>query len=79
MIRLLLVQQNLQQAICLLSIRDNVVPPTINLDNQDGQCELDYTPNCKKNMPVKVALSNSLGFGGSNASIIFKEYGNEKY
>ena len=69
----------LESAICLLSIRDNVVPPTINLDNPDGQCELDYTPNCKKNMPVKVALSNSLGFGGSNASIIFKEYGNEKY
>ena len=64
----------LESAVCLLAIRDNVVPPTINLDNQDGQCELDYTPNNKRFMPVSVALSNSLGFGGSNASVIFKEY-----
>lgn len=64
----------LESAICLLSIRDDVIPPTINLDNPDGQCDLDYTANLKKHMPIKIALSNSLGFGGSNASIIFKEY-----
>lgn len=60
----------LEAAICLLSIRDSVAPPTINLDDVDGQCDLDYIPNKKRNLEIKNALSNSLGFGGSNASII---------
>jgi 3-oxoacyl-[acyl-carrier-protein] synthase II len=58
---------------CVLAIRDGIVPPTINLDNpEDAVGELDLVPNAAKKMPVNVALSNSFGFGGTNASIVLK-------
>ena len=57
-----------------LAIRDNFVPPTINLKDRDVSCDLDYTPNVGKNKNVDYVLSNSLGFGGHNASLIFKKY-----
>lgn len=57
------------------TILGNKIPPTINLKNQDPECDLDYTPNYYKEKDVKTAMSNSLGFGGHNAILIFKEYG----
>jgi 3-oxoacyl-[acyl-carrier-protein] synthase II len=56
----------------VLAIRDNIAPPTINLDNQDPACRLDYVPNQARSMPINVALSNSFGFGGTNGTLIFK-------
>ncbi|PTQ89370.1 beta-ketoacyl-ACP synthase II [Agitococcus lubricus] len=56
----------------VLAIRDNIAPPTINLDNPDPQCCLDYVPNQARRMKIDVALSNSFGFGGTNGSLIFK-------
>jgi len=56
----------------ILAMRDGVVPPTINLDNPDEGCDLDYVPNTAREMPVNVALSNSFGFGGTNGTLVFK-------
>ena len=56
----------------VLAIRDNIAPPTINLDNQDPACRLDYVPNQARSMPINVTLSNSFGFGGTNGTLIFK-------
>ena len=57
----------------VLSLRDSVIPPTINLDNQDPDCDLDYVPNVARQAPVNVAMSNSFGFGGTNGTLIFKK------
>jgi 3-oxoacyl-[acyl-carrier-protein] synthase II len=56
----------------VLAIRDQVAPPTINLFNQDPQCDLDYVPNTARPMKIKVAMSNSFGFGGTNGTLIFR-------
>jgi 3-oxoacyl-[acyl-carrier-protein] synthase II len=56
----------------ILALRDQVSPPTINLRTRDPQCDLDYVPNEKRRMPIRVALSNSFGFGGTNGTLIFK-------
>ena len=56
------------------AIRNNVIPPTINLDTPDPDCDLDYTPNQPNERPTKIAMSNSFGFGGHNASVIVKEF-----
>jgi 3-oxoacyl-[acyl-carrier-protein] synthase II len=56
----------------VLAIRDNIAPPTINLDNPDPACKLDYVPNQARSMKIDVALSNSFGFGGTNGTLIFK-------
>jgi 3-oxoacyl-[acyl-carrier-protein] synthase II len=61
-------------AFCVLAIRDQVIPPTINLDNPDPQCDLDYVPNRKVEAPVKVALSNAFGFGGHNVALLVERY-----
>jgi len=58
----------------ILAIRDGILPPTINLDNPDPLCDLDYVPNQARKADVNVALSNSFGFGGTNATIIFRKY-----
>jgi 3-oxoacyl-[acyl-carrier-protein] synthase II len=55
----------------ILAIRDQVAPPTINLDNPGEGCDLDYVPGTARSMPIRVALSNSFGFGGTNGSLIF--------
>lgn len=58
----------------VLAIRDSVVPPTIHLNNPDPVCDLDYVPNVAREMNVDVAMSNSFGFGGHNATLVFKKY-----
>jgi len=62
-----------EAAICALAIRDSVAPPTINYTTPDPDCDLDYVPNEKREMEINVALSNSLGFGGHNATLCFKK------
>jgi 3-oxoacyl-[acyl-carrier-protein] synthase II len=64
----------LEAGIMALAVRDQVLPPTINLDNPDPECDLDYVPNHKRAASVNYALSNSFGFGGTNASLLFKRY-----
>lgn len=57
----------------ILAIRDQVAPPTINLDNPGEGCDLDYVPRTARSMPIEVTLSNSFGFGGTNGSLIFRK------
>jgi 3-oxoacyl-[acyl-carrier-protein] synthase II len=60
----------------VLAVRDDVVPPTINYETADPACDLDYVPNTARRLPVRVALSNSFGFGGHNAVMVFREHEN---
>jgi len=60
----------MEMAACLLAIRDSVIPPTINLENPDPQCDLDYTANKAKEKKVRVVMNNSFGFGGHNATLV---------
>jgi 3-oxoacyl-[acyl-carrier-protein] synthase II len=57
---------------CALAIKNQVIPPTINLENQDPECDLDYTPNMARDAKVRTAISNSFGFGGTNGSLILR-------
>ena len=61
---------------CVLAIRDNILPPTTNLNNPDPECDLDYVPNTARPHKINCALSNSLGFGGHNAVLVVRRYGN---
>ncbi len=56
------------------ALQDQVIPPTINLENQDPECDLDYTPNVARDAKVKTILSNSFGFGGTNGSLILRAF-----
>jgi len=57
-----------------LVISDGIIPPTINYDNPSEECDLDYVPNVARRANVEVALTNSFGFGGTNASLVLKKY-----
>jgi 3-oxoacyl-[acyl-carrier-protein] synthase II len=62
----------LETAICALAVRDQVMPPTINYETPDPECDLDYVPNQARPGPIRYALSNSFGFGGTNGCLVFK-------
>jgi 3-oxoacyl-[acyl-carrier-protein] synthase II len=64
----------LEAGIAVLALRDQILPPTINLENPDPECDLDYVPNQSRPAPLEYALSNSFGFGGTNAALLFKRY-----
>jgi 3-oxoacyl-[acyl-carrier-protein] synthase II len=64
----------LEAGITILALRDQVLPPTINLEQPGPECDLDYVPNKARKAPLNIALSNSFGFGGTNGSIIFKRW-----
>jgi 3-oxoacyl-[acyl-carrier-protein] synthase II len=63
-----------EMAACALAIRDSIIPPTINLENPDEECDLDYTANVAKEKKVRIAINNSFGFGGHNATLVAAEY-----
>jgi 3-oxoacyl-[acyl-carrier-protein] synthase II len=60
----------------VLAVHHQLAPPTINLDHADAECDLDYVPNKARSMAITYALSNSFGFGGTNAALLFKKYSN---
>jgi 3-oxoacyl-[acyl-carrier-protein] synthase II len=64
----------IEAVITALSIKHQIAPGTINLDNQDPECDLDYVANTARNMKIDIAMSNSFGFGGTNGSLVFKRY-----
>jgi 3-oxoacyl-[acyl-carrier-protein] synthase II len=64
----------LEAGITALAVQDQVAPPTINLDDPDPECDLDYVPHQSRKMPIRYALSNSFGFGGTNAALLFKRF-----
>jgi len=64
----------LEAGITALAVQEQVAPPTINLDDPDPECDLDYVPHQSRKMPIRYALSNSFGFGGTNAALLFKRF-----
>jgi len=64
----------LEAGISVLALRDQILPPTVNYENPDPECDLDYVPNTSRKAEVQYALSNSFGFGGTNASLLFKRW-----
>ncbi len=62
-----------EAVICLMAMRDGIIPPTINYENPDPECDLDYVPNVAREADLKVVMSNSFGFGGTNGCIVFKK------
>ena len=64
----------LEAGIAALTVRDQLIAPTVNLENPDPDCDLDYVPNVKRPAAITYALSNSFGFGGTNAALLFKRY-----
>ena len=62
----------IESAVCVLAIKHGVVPPTINLENPDPECDLDYVPNTARERKIRLALNNSFGFGGHNVALAFK-------
>ncbi len=64
----------IEAIVCILAIRHGAVPPTINYGEADPNCDLDYVPNAAREQDVDVAMSNTFGFGGHNATIILKRF-----
>ena len=64
----------LEAGITVLAIRDQIAPPTINLDEPDPLCDLDFVPHQARPMKIDYALSNSFGFGGTNGALVFKKF-----
>jgi 3-oxoacyl-[acyl-carrier-protein] synthase II len=63
-----------EAVISILALDNGILPPTINLENPDPECDLDYVPNTARKVPVEVVMSNSFGFGGTNACVVFKKF-----
>lgn len=64
----------LEAGITILALQNQTAPPTVNLENADPECVLNYVPNRPQKAPMKVALSNSFGFGGTNGSLVFRRW-----
>jgi len=64
----------LEAGLTVLAFRDQILPPTINYENPDPECDLDYIPNKARKASIEYALSNSFGFGGTNAALLFKRF-----
>jgi 3-oxoacyl-[acyl-carrier-protein] synthase II len=64
----------IEAAICVLTIQNGIIPPTINYANPDPECDLDYVPNVARKANVKTTLSNTFGFGGHNSALIIRKY-----
>jgi 3-oxoacyl-[acyl-carrier-protein] synthase II len=64
----------LEAGITVLALRDQILPPTANLDNPDPECDLDYVPNYPRKADVEYAMSNSFGFGGTNGALLFRRW-----
>ncbi len=64
----------IEAVLTALSIKNQIAPPTINLENQDAECDLDYIPNIARKMKIDIAISNSFGFGGTNGTLVFKRF-----
>ena len=67
-----------ESAFSMLTIKNGIIPPTINYETPDPECDLDYVPNTARKVPVRTVMSNSFGFGGTNASLIFTAYENQQ-
>ncbi|HKS40340.1 MAG TPA: beta-ketoacyl-ACP synthase II [Blastocatellia bacterium] len=63
-----------EAGVIALALRDQIIPPTVNYEKPDPECDLDYVPNAARRLPMKYALSNSFGFGGTNAALLMKRY-----
>lgn len=63
-----------ESVVCALALRDGVIPPTINYETPDPECDLDYVPNTAREVPIRSCLNNSFGFGGHNACLAFRKY-----
>jgi len=64
----------IEAVITVLTIKHRIIPPTINYEEPDPECDLDYVPNAARQRDVRVAMSNSFGFGGTNACLMFRKY-----
>jgi 3-oxoacyl-(acyl-carrier-protein) synthase len=64
----------LEAALCVFVVRENTLPPTIHYETPDPDCDLDYVPNQARHKDVRVAISNSFGFGGHNSVLVIKKY-----
>jgi 3-oxoacyl-[acyl-carrier-protein] synthase II len=64
----------LEAGITVLAIRDQIAPPTINLEHPDEGCDLDFVPKVARQLPIEYAMSNSFGFGGTNGCLVFKKF-----
>ncbi len=64
----------LEAVFCVKALQEQIVPPTINLENPSDECDLDYVPDQARETRVDVAISNSFGFGGTNGSLVFKKF-----
>ena len=64
----------LEAGFAVLALRDQIIPPTVNYENPDPDCDLDYVPNQKRPRALEYVLSNSFGFGGTNAALLFKRF-----
>jgi 3-oxoacyl-[acyl-carrier-protein] synthase II len=64
----------IEAVLSALAIKNQIAPATINYENPDPECDLDYIPNVARDMKIDVAMSNSFGFGGTNGTLVFKRY-----
>jgi 3-oxoacyl-[acyl-carrier-protein] synthase II len=60
--------------VTILALNHNIIPPTINLENPDPDCDLDYVPGTARSQNIEIALSNSFGFGGQNGALLFRNW-----